>query len=68
MAFSNINIDPINTLQVAVTECTIWNETQDEHIRRVNHSREANQESLPQILGRWCFTNDSWKEKNTFLR
>lgn len=47
MAFSNINIDAINTLQVVVTEFTIWNEAQVEHIRRVNHSREDNQESLP---------------------
>lgn len=68
MAFSNINIDAINTLQVVVTEFTIWNEAQVEHIRRVNHSREDNQESLPWISGIWCFTNGSWKEKNTFLR
>ena len=62
--FSNLDIDPRDTLKLAETESTLWVEA---HIlkeqRTVPHVEDT---TLPSILGRWCFTNGSWKANDIF--
>lgn len=57
---SDIDIDPRDTLQLAETESTLWNEAQPTLTQRVTQLREP--ATLPQIPGRWCFMDGSWKE------
>ena len=62
--FSNLDIDPRDTLNLAETDTTLWAET---HIlneqRNVQHIEVT---TLPSITGRWCFTDGSWKENDIF--
>ena len=55
--FSNVEIDPRDTLKLAETESILWAEA---HIvseqRTVSHVEVT---SLPPIRGRWCFTDGS---------
>ena len=64
--FSNLDIDPRDTLNLAETESTRWAET---HIlneqRNVRHIEVT---TLPPIPERWCFTDSSWKENDIFSR
>ena len=62
--FSNLDIDPRDTLKLAETESSLWAEA---HI--VNEQRTVSHvevRSLPSIPGRWCFTDGSWKENDIF--
>ena len=64
--FSNLDIDPSETLKLAKTESTLWAEA---HI--VNEQRTISHvevKSLPSIPGRWCFTDGSWIENEIFSR
>ncbi|XP_018464994.2 uncharacterized protein LOC108836323 [Raphanus sativus] len=60
--FSNLDIDPMDTLNLAETESKLWKEAQiiptpvtGEHLLE-----------LPSIPGRWCFVDGSWKDKERF--
>ncbi|XP_033128225.1 uncharacterized protein LOC117125827 [Brassica rapa] len=62
--FSNLDIDPRDTLKLAETESALWAEAQ-----LVKEQRTVSQVdviSLPEIPGRWCFTDGSWKENDNF--
>ncbi|WZZ03100.1 hypothetical protein YC2023_089021 [Brassica napus] len=62
--FSNLDIDPMDTLKLAETESTLWAEAQI-----VNEQRTTPQIGnmiLPSIPGRWCFTDGSWKEGDMY--
>ncbi|XP_033135982.1 uncharacterized protein LOC103841762 [Brassica rapa] len=62
--FSNLDMDPKDTLKLAETESTLWAEAQ-----LLNEQRTVTQvqvTSHPSIPGRWCFTDGSWKEGDTF--
>lgn len=67
MIFSNINIDPINILQLAETESRVWLEVQATIPHRASTEGEGPLDTLPDISGRWCFTDGSWKERDLFL-
>ncbi|KAG2306601.1 hypothetical protein Bca52824_026349 [Brassica carinata] len=66
-AFSNMDIDPRNTLQLAESESCLWKEAQSSLNQTVEQSRSTPIQSLPAIPGRWCFSDGSWKEKDIFL-
>ncbi|XP_013594515.1 PREDICTED: uncharacterized protein LOC106302586 [Brassica oleracea var. oleracea] len=62
--FSNMDMDPRDTLKLAETESTLW---ADAHVlteTRIGSHAEVT--TLPSILGRWCFTDGSWKENEVF--
>ena len=62
--FSNIDIDPRETLNLAELESTLWAEV---HV--TNNPMEVNVvPTRPNVgtIGRWCFTDGSWKDKDLF--
>ena len=64
--FSNLDMDPMDTLKLVETESTLWVEAQV-----VNDERTPPpiiDMVLPSIRGRWCFIDGSWKEGVTFFR
>ena len=64
--FSNLDIDPWDTLSLAKIESTLWAETQIlNEQRNVRHIEVTTLLSIP---GRWCFTDGSWKENDFFSR
>ena len=54
--FSNLDMDPRDTLKLAETESTLWAEA---HILKDKNTGTQVQASLPSIPGRWCFTDGS---------
>ncbi|XP_018453986.1 uncharacterized protein LOC108825151 [Raphanus sativus] len=60
--FSNLDIDPRDTLKIAVTEAKIWEDAKVVSVPVVDRPIP----SLPIIPGRWCFTDGSWKDKDVF--
>ena len=64
--FSNMDMDPRDTLKRAETKSTLWAEA---HIlneqRTVPHVEVT---TLPSIPGKLCFTDGSWKENDIFSR
>ena len=62
--FSNLDMDPRDTLKVAETESTLWTEAQTVKEQRTGPHAEV--PALPLIQGRWCFTDGSWKENGVF--
>ena len=62
--FSNLDIDPRETLKLAEMESTLWAEAQVLKTQRgVQHVEVLN---LPSIPGRWCFIDGFWKENELF--
>ena len=62
--FSNLDIDPRDTLKLAETDSTLWAEAQI-----VNEQRIVPQVEIMSSLsnpGRWGFVDGSWKEKDFF--
>ncbi|WZZ57222.1 hypothetical protein YC2023_057329 [Brassica napus] len=62
--FSNMGMDPRDTLKLAETESTLW---ADAHVlteTRIGSHAEVT--TLPSIPRRWCFTDGSWKENEVF--
>ena len=57
-------MDPMDTLQLAETESTLWAEAQIANDQRMTTS--IIDLILPSIPGRWCFTDGSWKEGVSF--
>ena len=62
--FSNLDIDPRETLKLAELESSLWAEAQV----LTDQRREQQVLTTPSlgISGRWCFTDGSWKEKELF--
>ena len=61
--FSNLEMDPMDTLKLVETESTLWAEAQVLHDQKT--APQINM-TLPSIPGRWCFTDGSWKEGSNF--
>ena len=62
--FSNLDIDPRDTLKLAETESTLWVEA---HVLKENKRvLPVEPTTFPLIPGRWCFTDGAWKENDTF--
>ena len=61
--FSNLDMDPMDTLKLAETESRLWAEAQVLHDQRT--APQINM-TLPSVPGRWCFTDGSWKEGSNF--
>ena len=61
--FSNLDMDPRDTLKLAETESTLWAEAQ---ILKDQNTGTQVLASLPSIPGRWCFTDRSRKEDDIF--
>nr|VDD64028.1 unnamed protein product [Brassica oleracea] len=62
--FSNMDVDPLDTLKLADTESKLWAESQiltDE--KRV---QQVGAMVLPSIPGIRCFTDGSWKDNDIF--
>ena len=62
--FSNLEIDPRDTLKLAETESTLWAEAQ--LLKDQKMGAETQVTLPPSIPGRWCFTDGSWKEGDMF--
>ena len=62
--FSNLDMDPKDTLKLAETEATLWAEAQLLNEKKTDTHVPVT--SLPAIPGRWCFTDGSWKEGDLF--
>ncbi|KAL0734165.1 hypothetical protein Bca4012_010375 [Brassica carinata] len=62
--FSNIDVDPRDTLKLAETESTLWVEAQA--LKNQNTTHHAEVSTLPTIPGCWCFIDGSWKEDEIF--
>ena len=62
--FSNLDMDPMDTLKLAETESILWAEAQIAIDQRMITS--IIDPILPSIPGRWCFTDGSWKEGVSF--
>ena len=62
--FSNLDIDPRETLNLAELESTLWTESQVINTLRLVHEAQ----NIPNLrtTGRWCYTDGSWKDKNLF--
>ena len=62
--FSNIDVEPRETLKLAELESRLWNEAQNLNNPRVVPEVQGR---LPLVTtGRWCFTDGSWKDKDGF--
>ena len=62
--FSNLDIDPRDTLNLAETESTLWAEAHVMNIQQVSHQAEVMHR--PRRVGRLCFIDSSWKDKDVF--
>ena len=62
--FSNLDMDPSDTLKLAETESTLWAEAHVLNGNRIVSPAEVTNPTL--IPGRWCFTNGSWKANDIF--
>ena len=56
-AFSNLDIDPRDTLKIAELESTLWAEAQVVEVQTREHEAQ-NRPTVP-TSGRWCFINGS---------
>ena len=64
--FSNIDIDPRDTLKLVEMEFLLWTEAHVSLAQRVSQNIEVEATNLPIILGIWCFTDESWKDEKIF--
>ena len=62
--FSNLDIDPTDTLKIAELESTLWAEAQVAKNQMREH--QVQNRSTEPNLGRWCFIDGSWKDKELF--
>ncbi|XP_018473796.1 uncharacterized protein LOC108845022 [Raphanus sativus] len=62
--FSNLDVEPMDTLKKAEVESRLWAEAQEISTQRISQQVEGRR--LPTIPGRWCFTDGSWKDKENF--
>ena len=64
--FSNIDIDPRDTLKIAELESKLWVEAQVLRNQRV--AQDVQISSIQTNSGRWCFIDCSGKDKDMFSR
>ena len=57
--FSNLDMDPRDTLKLAETESLLWVEAQISLTQGIEQTRLPVQAIVPDIPGRWCFTDGS---------
>ncbi|XP_048622681.1 uncharacterized protein LOC125591851 [Brassica napus] len=62
--FSNLDIDPRETIKLAETESTLWAEAQVLKTKQLTQQGEGLHRQLR--VGRWCFINGSWKDKEPY--
>ena len=62
--FSNLDIDPRETLRLAELESALWAEAQVITDQRTE--RQVQTRLTLETTGRWCFIDGSWKEKELF--
>ena len=62
--FSNLDIDPRDTLNLAETKSTLWTEAQMLNMQQASQQVEVRH--LPIITGRWCFIDGSWKDNDSY--
>lgn len=62
--FSNIDIDPRDTLKIAELESKLWTEAQVLRHQRV--AQDVQISSIQTNSGRWCFIDGLWKDKDFF--
>ena len=60
--FSNLDVNPMDTLKLADTKSTFWAEAKNLNVQTTSH--QVGIMTLPTIPGRWCFINDLWKDKD----
>ena len=62
--FSNLDVDPRETLRLAEVESTLWAGT---HVIK-DHRLTREVQARPDLgtTRRWCFTDGSWKDKDVF--
>ena len=65
--FSNLDMDPRDTLKLAETESLLWVEAQILLTKGIEQTRLPVQAIVPDIAGRWCFTKGSWKNQDFHL-
>ena len=62
--FSNLDVDPRETLRLAELESTLWAEA---HVKKNQKPEVQVQTRTPLVtLGSWCFIDGSWKDKDIF--
>ena len=66
--FSNLDIDPRDTFRLAETESLLWSEAHDKLTQGTDHMRLPVNAITPSIPGRWCFTDGSWKNQESYSR
>ena len=64
--FSNIDIDPRDTLKLAETESLLWTGAHVSLTQRIPQNIEVEATNLPIIPDRWCFTDGSSKDDEIF--
>ncbi|XP_056848447.1 uncharacterized protein LOC130498828 [Raphanus sativus] len=60
--FSNLDVDPRDTLKLADTESALWNDAQMENAQV--QVRQVDDNNPGPRIGRWCFIDGSWKDKD----
>ena len=61
-----MDIDPKDTLKLAETKSLLWAEAQTSLTHGINQARLPVETTVPSIPGRWCFTDGSWKNHETY--
>ena len=61
-----MDINPRDTLNLTETESTLWAEAQVMNIQHA--SQQAEVTHRPMRVGRWCFIDGSWKDKESYSR
>ena len=64
--FSNIDVDPRDTLKLAETDSLLWADAQAFVKDGAPNVQQMEATNLPLIPGRWCFTDGSWKAQDLF--
>ena len=62
--FSNLDMDPRETLRLAELESTLWAEAQI--VTDQTRESQVLTSNTLEATGRWCFIDGSWKEKELF--
>ena len=64
--FSNLYIDPRDTLRLAETKSLLWAEAQISLTQGFDQTRVPVEAISPSILGRWCLRLDHGKIRKSF--
>ena len=64
--FSNLDMDPRDTLKLAEMESLLWAEAQNSQTQSTDRTQVPVPLAIPSIPGRWCFTDGSWKTEDKY--